>query len=529
MNRLRHWLILVTAGGLAGCSGNHPTQPQRVATGLEFLVQPSGATAGVALPPVKVRAVDATDTLVTNFTGTITVALAANPGGATLSGTKSVAAVGGIATFSTLTLDQSDTGYTLSASATGLTGATSTAFVIDSGPSTMTVVVGNRLPGLIGYAVNVRPAVKITDAHNNPVANVMVTFATASSASGSISGSTTIATNSSGIAQIQGWVLGATAKPDTVTATVTGTPLTGAPAQFIDTGYAATFPITIQPYGAGLPPTAQAAFDSAAAKWRRAIYRPLSTASLSGATAGYCDKGTPALSGTTTGLVIYAAVDSIDGSGKILAESGPCLVRTSGSDLTAVGVMKFDSVDIHGLITGGTLNAVVLHEMSHVLGFGTLWGPPSPPVVADCVQSLSTPPGTINDTYFSCPKAQAEFDSIGGGNYTGGNAVPVENCGTSPYVYPACTTGTVNGHWRQVVFGNELMVGFLPANPQLSMVTIAAQEDLGYTVNYAAADPYTHTFSVSPIVPVPVVNLGADIWKGPLAAISPGGTLVRIR
>lgn len=529
MNRLRHWLILVTAGGLAGCSGNHPTQPQRVATGLEFLVQPTGATAGVALPPVKVRAVDATDTLVTNFTGVITVALAANPGGATLSGTKSVAAVGGVATFSTLSLDQSDTGYTLSATASGLTGATSTAFVIDSGPSTMTMLVGNHLPGLVGYAVNVRPAVKITDAHSNPVANVMVTFTAASSASGAISGPTTIATNSSGIAQIQGWTLGATAKPDTVTATVTGTPLTGAPAVFIDTGYTSTFPITLKPYGAGLPPTAQAAFDSAVAKWERAIFRPLSVTSLSAATAGFCDNGTPALSGTTTGLVIYAAVDSIDGAGKILAESGPCLVRVGGTGLTAVGLMKFDSVDIHGLINAGTLNAVVLHEMSHVLGFGTLWGPPGGPIVHDCLQALSTPPGSINDTYFSCPKAQAEFDSIGGGSYSGGAAVPVENCGTSPYVYPQCTTGTVNGHWRQVVFGNELMVGFLPASPQLSVVTIAAQEDLGYTVNYAAADAYSHTFTVSPIVPVPVVNLGNDIWRGPLYGISPGGTIIRFR
>ncbi|HTR21935.1 MAG TPA: leishmanolysin-related zinc metalloendopeptidase [Gemmatimonadales bacterium] len=391
-----------------------------------------------------------------------------------------------------------------------------------NGPAHVAVYAGNNQPGLVGYGVNVRPAVQVTDANNKPISGQTVTFAVITGA-GSVT-SAVVTTNAAGVAQVGQWALGTSPGVNTVTATVTGGSISGNPVTFADTGYGAGYPITIMPYGAGLPPTAQAAFDSAVAKWRRIIYRPLGTASLSAVTAGLCDTLTPALSGSTDGVVIFAAVDSIDGPGKTLAFAGPCYVRLNNS-LTIVGVMKFDSADIGGLITAGILNSVVLHEMAHVIGFGPLWGPPPSFIVANCVQLRSTPPGTIQDTYFSCPKAQAQFDSIGGTAYTGGHIVPVENCGTSPYVYPLCTTGTVNGHWRQVVFGNELMVGFLPSNPQLSVVTVAAQEDLGYTVNYAAADPYTHTFTLraggGPLVP-----LGDDLRHGMIYVMDESGKIV---
>ena len=54
------------------------------------------------------------------------MAIGTNPGGGTLSGTTTVAAVAGVATFSNLSIDKVGNGYTLTASAAGLTGATST-------------------------------------------------------------------------------------------------------------------------------------------------------------------------------------------------------------------------------------------------------------------------------------------------------------------------------------------------------------------------------------------------------------------
>src|SRR5204862_307551 len=61
---------------------------------------------------------------------TVTVALGANPGAGALSGTLTVAATQGIATFSNLRIDRPGSGYTLVASAAGLSGATSASFAV---------------------------------------------------------------------------------------------------------------------------------------------------------------------------------------------------------------------------------------------------------------------------------------------------------------------------------------------------------------------------------------------------------------
>ena len=395
-------------------------------------------------------------------------------------------------------------------------------------------LVGGQQGGLAGWAVNLRPAVRVTDTVGTAISGATVTFAVTGGGGSGTNLATT--TNLQGIAQVGSWVLGGTAGTNTMTATVTATGFVGGQVTFADTGYTAGYTITLQQYGPPMPAAAQAAFDSAVAKWQRIVYRPLSTVNLN-VPAGTCAPNTPAVTGPTTGVVILASVDSIDGPGKTLAEAGPCEVRTSNS-LTLVGVMVFDSADIGTMISQGILNLVVLHEMNHVLGFGTLWGPPNPPVQANCRQLPSTPPGTLQDTYFSCPKAKAAFDSVGGVNYTGagqgvpaGNKVPVENCATSPYVSPTCGAGTVNSHWREVVLGNELMTGFINTsvpNP-LSVISVAADEDLGYTVNYAAADQYIHTFQAPPAGgAAPPVWLGDDVRHGPIYAVDARGVVVRV-
>jgi Leishmanolysin len=60
--------------------------------------------------------------------------------------------------------------------------------------------------------------------------------------------------------------------------------------------------------------------------------------------------------------------------------------------------------------------------------------------------------------------------------------VPVENTGGP---------GTADSHWRETVFRNELMSGFIaePGNP-LSRMTVASLGDLGYEVDLEAAEPY---------------------------------------
>jgi len=100
-----------------------------VAVKLGFSAQPSNVTAGSTISPaVTVSAYNSANQVVNSYTGNITVAIGNNPAGGTLSGTLTKAAFGGIATFSNLSINNAGPGYTLVATAAGLTSATSSSF-----------------------------------------------------------------------------------------------------------------------------------------------------------------------------------------------------------------------------------------------------------------------------------------------------------------------------------------------------------------------------------------------------------------
>jgi hypothetical protein len=106
---------------------------------LGFTVPPSTTLVDSSITPaVQVAVQDASGTTVTTSSASVTLALGANPGSATLIGTKTVDAVNGVATFSDLSLDKGANGYTLTAASTGLTGATSASFNITKRATTTT-------------------------------------------------------------------------------------------------------------------------------------------------------------------------------------------------------------------------------------------------------------------------------------------------------------------------------------------------------------------------------------------------------
>jgi TolB protein len=106
------------------------------ASQLRFSVPPSNTFAGrPLLPAVQLSALDQFGNAATAFVGNVTLELGANASGGSLSGRTTIPAVAGVATFADLRIDQARTGYTLSASAPGLTDATSAAFdVVTAGP-----------------------------------------------------------------------------------------------------------------------------------------------------------------------------------------------------------------------------------------------------------------------------------------------------------------------------------------------------------------------------------------------------------
>ena len=102
-------------------------------THLTFTTQPSATFPLMTIrPPVRVTVLDDQGNPVTTFTGTLSIAIGHNGGmlvPGTLSGTKTVAVIDGVATFADLSIDQPG-GYTLVVSGAGVTSAESDPFNI---------------------------------------------------------------------------------------------------------------------------------------------------------------------------------------------------------------------------------------------------------------------------------------------------------------------------------------------------------------------------------------------------------------
>ena len=137
--------------------------------------------------------------------------------------------------------------------------------------------------------------------------------------------------------------------------------------------------------------------------------------------------------------------------------------------------MEFDTADLAALESSGKLRSTILHEMLHVVGFGIVWDD----------LGLSSGEGTVNSAFIG-PQALAAAIGYNGapGTWAG---VPVENC----VGQTGCGGGTQDSHWRETVFKNELMTGWLSGTSQpLSRTTAASLADLGYAVNLDAADAF---------------------------------------
>lgn len=201
-----HTLDATDAGGAGAGSVTSAPFDITVSTSnhLVYGTQPANATAGQALPTFTVEARDASNSLLTGFTGDVTVSITAGTGtsGATLSGTATVAAVGGVATFSGLSIDKKGTGYRLSAVAAGLAGATSNIFTISAGAATQVAFIVDPTNASAGAAISPPVQVDVEDAFGNRVTtfvgNVSVAFSV-NAGGGTLSGTTTQAV-SNGIA-----------------------------------------------------------------------------------------------------------------------------------------------------------------------------------------------------------------------------------------------------------------------------------------------------------------------------------------
>ena len=367
-------------------------------------------------------------------------------------------------------------------------------------PAIVVLNAGNGQLVAPGGTTPVAPSVRVTDEVDQPVAGVTVQFATVPGF-GSASGATAV-TNASGIATVGAWTLAEGA--NVLSGTVSGSNPTGNPVVFSATGKVAGAGFDIGLRFVAVPTASQLqTFSNAAIRWETIITGDIAAQPLN--FNGVACASPTAINETVDDLIIVVRLEPIDGVGQILGSAGPCVLRAGPSFIPVVGTMRFDTADLANLEAAGNFGNVILHEMGHALGVGTIWSNKG------FLQLASPPSGTGNDTHFSGPLAIAAFNAVGGSTYTGGNKVPVENTQGGG--------GTRNSHWRESVLRNELMTGFINAgsNP-LSQLTIASMQDLGYAVNISAADAFFVTTSLraeGDIEPEPI-ELKDDVRRGPI-------------
>ena len=204
----------------------------------------------------------------------------------------------------------------------------------------------------------------------------------------------------------------------------------------------------------GLNANLRSVFQLAAARWAEVIIGDLAEAEVDGR--------------VIDDVLIRAEGKAIDGRLGVLGQAGPRIIRTADS-LPIVGEMTFDTADLADMEQDGSLISVILHEMGHVLGIGTLWSQ----------NNLLSGGGTQNPE-FTGANAVAEYSTL---TNAAEARVPVANTGGP---------GTAEGHWRETTFDHELMTGFVEQQGEmpLSRMTIASLQDLGYVVSFANADNY---------------------------------------
>jgi hypothetical protein len=175
--------------------------------------------------------------------------------------------------------------------------------------------------------------------------------------------------------------------------------------------------------------------------------------------------------------------------GGVLANAMPTDFRDGGNGLPYAGITGIDPNDIN--YDPSFMIDVLAHEMGHAFGFTDGAGVFSRWITGDT---------------FTGANALREFRAIFGSTAT---SVPLQ--------------AGVRAHWDETVFGNELMSPSIGGTPNpISRVTVGALADMGYTVSYAAAEPYT-----PPLTWIPPAVSRPTTAPTPAAASPPGGGVRR--
>ena len=248
------YTLTATSSGLTSATSSTFNITVGSAAQLAFTTQPGGGTGGTAWttqPVVTVQ--DAGGNTVTSSSASITLAIGTNPGGGTLTctGGLSKSASSGVATFAGCRINNTGNGYTLTATSSGLTSATSNTFNI-TGAATKVVFTTQPGGGTGGTPWTTQPVVTVEDTNGNTVtgSSASITLAIRTNPGGGTLTCTTNPQNASyGVDTFAGCKINTVGTGYTLRATSTG--LTSATSNTfnITVGSAAQLAFTRQPGG----------------------------------------------------------------------------------------------------------------------------------------------------------------------------------------------------------------------------------------------------------------------------------------
>jgi hypothetical protein len=254
------YTLTATASGLTSATTAATTIVPGAATKVAVTTQPVGAAYGTSFatqPVVTIQ--DKMGNTVTSSSASVTLAITAGTGTAgavlTCSGGNSKVAASGVATFSGCSISKAGTGYKVTATATSLTAATSTAFDIAVGAPAKLAFITQPGGSAVGTALNPQPGVAIQDAAGNLVTSSTLGVALAITGGTGAAGAAITCTGGNtssavgGVAAFSGCAIDKVGSGYTLTAS-SGALTTGLSTAFtIAAGTASKLALSVQPIG----------------------------------------------------------------------------------------------------------------------------------------------------------------------------------------------------------------------------------------------------------------------------------------
>ncbi len=362
-------------------------------------------------------------------------------------------------------------GNAITVSAPGLAGSpiTFTATGLVDVASQLTAFAGDGQSALIGSAVSINPAARVSDQYGNAIGGVPVTF-TISLGGGSIGTPAVATTDTAGIARSPAWTLGLVAGLNTLTATAAGLPSV----TFSADGFASLATTISSPSGNGQTDTIDAVLAATpyAVVVRNALGAPVAGVPVSWAVASGGGSITPALD-TTDAAGVSTAVRTL-GTG-----AGTQTATASVGGLTGSPVF-FSATALPGAPTrlvkqslDPQTGTVATGVAAPVVKVADRHGNGAAGVIVDFVAGGGSVLGAVKDT--SDAQGLATTSSWTLGNLVGTNTVTT-TAGTLPAVTFSATG--VAGAPAQLAFVMEPTHG-LTGNPIAPTVQVAIRDLYG--------------------------------------------------